>query len=96
MLIFPSDLPEYAMSTDDAEWIASYLAVRIERMKAAHELTREMLSRSYEQLAKSEELLKFGVPAVWHPEPPKGCPSVPAINPGDGETPSPAASSRDA
>jgi len=81
----PLDLPEYAMSTDDAEWIASYLAAEIERMRAAHALIREMLNRSYEQLAKSEELLKLGVPRVWHPEPPKGCPAVPSANQGDDE-----------
>jgi hypothetical protein len=95
MLIFQSDLPEHAMSPDDAEWIAKYVAARIERMRAADELTREMLCRSYEQLAKSEELLKLSVPVVWHPGPPNSCSSAPSINPGDGETLRSAALSRD-
>ena len=79
------------MNMDDAEWVASDLAAKIERMRAAHALIREMLNRSYEQLAKSEELLKLGVPTVWHPEPPKGRPSVPLVDPGDGESPRSAA-----
>jgi hypothetical protein len=94
MLIFRLDLPEHPMSTDDVEWIAQYLAVRIERMRTAHGLTLEMLRRSCEQLARSEQLLKLGVPAVWHPEPPISCSSVPSINSGDGEAPRRTASSR--
>ncbi len=83
------------MSNDDAEWFARCMVAKIERIRAANELAREMLSRSYEQLAKSEALLRLGVPAVWHPEPPASCPSAPAIDPGAGEASGSAAPSPD-
>lgn len=57
------------MHMDDAESVAKFVAARIERMRTAHELTQAMLSRSFEQIAASEALLKREIPAVWHPDP---------------------------
>lgn len=57
------------MGSDGAEWIARSVAAKIERMRAAHELTQAMLSRSFEQIATSEALLKREIPSVWHPDP---------------------------
>jgi len=59
------------MSFSDREWMEFWLAMRLKRLRAANELTRELLSRSYETLAKSRDLLKTSTPKVWHPEPRK-------------------------
>jgi hypothetical protein len=58
------------MSLDDRRWVEHWCAMHVERMRAS-KVTRETLRRSYEQLAKSEELLKNPLPKVWHPEPPE-------------------------
>ena len=58
------------MSFSEREWMEYWFAIRLERMRAADEVTRALLSRSYEQLAKSKDLLKLPPPKVWHPEPP--------------------------
>jgi hypothetical protein len=54
------------MSIDCVEWIVHCIGARIERMRVADELTREMLRRSYRQLALSQELLKLEVPTVCY------------------------------
>ncbi|WFU74847.1 hypothetical protein [Bradyrhizobium sp. CB2312] len=54
----------------EREW-RDYIKVHIERHRAKEEMTHEMLRRSWEALARSEELLRLPVPVVWHPEPPK-------------------------
>lgn len=81
-LIYVNRRREHAMSNESVPWSLQCLTVRLERLKAANELTREMLRRSYEQLAISKDLLKRDVPKVWHPEPANPS-SVLAINPSD-------------
>lgn len=48
-----------------------YIQALVERHRAKEDMTQEMLRRSCEALARSEELLRLPVPFVWHPEPPK-------------------------
>ncbi|MBU6461627.1 MAG: hypothetical protein KGK01_02760 [Bradyrhizobium sp.] len=52
-----------------AEWTAKYIASKIERLRAGHDLTKEQLQRSYRQIALSKELLRKPVPKVWPGEP---------------------------
>ena len=59
------------MKANDREWLERYLEARRKRLREGTELTHRMLNRSREQIALSAELLKFEVPVVWHPEPPK-------------------------
>jgi hypothetical protein len=59
------------MSFSDREWMEYWFAMRLKRMRAGNELTRELLSTSYESLAKARDLLKMPTPKVWHPEPRK-------------------------
>ncbi|WFU37551.1 hypothetical protein QA640_24060 [Bradyrhizobium sp. CB82] len=49
-----------------------YVAAHLERASAANEHhVQERLRRSYEQIARSEALLRIEVPKVWRPEPPE-------------------------
>jgi hypothetical protein len=59
------------VSDDAVEWIAEYIAAKMERLRAANELTKEQLRRSYRQIALSEELLRAPIPKVWRPKPPE-------------------------
>lgn len=56
------------MTADEIERLHAQ-AARLERARDAAELTREMLRRSYDQLATSRELLRIEAPKVWHPAP---------------------------
>ncbi|WP_245283344.1 hypothetical protein [Bradyrhizobium sp. WSM2793] len=59
------------MAGEYTDWLANTIAARIERIKAANELTNEQLRKSYLQLGLSEALLQLPVPKVWRPDPPK-------------------------
>lgn len=63
------------MPDEIAELVAKNIAMRLERLQAGNDLTREQLRKSIKQIAISEELLKLPVPKVWHREPPN-------LNPG--------------
>ena len=51
-------------------WVEQCVAAKLERLRAGSDLTHELLRRSYEQIAKSIELLGAEVPKVWHPSRP--------------------------
>ncbi|QOG23363.1 MULTISPECIES: hypothetical protein [Bradyrhizobium] len=57
------------MLPSDWEWLRHCLKACDERHQAKDDTTHEMLRRSWEALARSEELLRAPVPVVWHPEP---------------------------
>ncbi|MGY8706127.1 hypothetical protein RAD16_10345 [Bradyrhizobium sp. 18BD] len=59
------------MAGEYTDWLAKTIAARIERIKAANELTNEQPRKSYLQLGLSEALLQLTVPKVWRPDPPK-------------------------
>ena len=59
------------MSDVSIEWLEAIVAGQLERQRSANELTKQIVIRAYERIAISEALLKFKVPRVWHPEPPK-------------------------
>jgi len=56
------------MPDDILEWIAKYVAVKIDRVRAGNLLTQEQLRKSFKHIALSEDLLNLPVPKVWHPE----------------------------
>ncbi|UWU73030.1 hypothetical protein N2603_23270 [Bradyrhizobium huanghuaihaiense] len=68
------------MSPDDREWLHAYIKARIERHRVKQDLTNDMLRRSREALARSEELLRGPVPVIWHPEPPEETAAVRVIS----------------
>jgi hypothetical protein len=55
---------------NDRDW-RDYIKALIKRGRIKEDMTHQMLRRSREQLARSEELLRQPVPVVWHPEQPK-------------------------
>ena len=57
------------MSPNDPEWLHSYMKARMDLHRVKEAMTHEMLRRSREALARSEELLRLSMPVVWHPEP---------------------------
>jgi hypothetical protein len=59
------------MLDDITAWVALRTLIKLERQRVGSELTQEMLLRSREQLARSDNLLQVNPPKVWHPEPPK-------------------------
>ena len=55
----------------DREFLERSIAEHLKRVYAGTDLTIEMVRRSREQLAKSQDLLQSTeVPKVWHPEQP--------------------------
>jgi hypothetical protein len=49
----------------DREWLERWLAVRRARLQAGHDLTREQVRRSCDQIKRSYDLLRYDVPKVW-------------------------------
>ncbi|WFU76631.1 hypothetical protein [Bradyrhizobium sp. CB2312] len=52
-------------------WLRDYIKARIERHRVKEDMTQDMLRRSRDALARSEELLRAPAPVVWRPEPPE-------------------------
>lgn len=55
------------------EWIERYRYIkhRLDVLRAGNALTQEMLHRSRDQLARSQELLQTEMPKIW-PDPSRG------------------------
>jgi hypothetical protein len=49
----------------EADWVAHSIAAKLDRMRAANDVTHEMLRRSRAQLTVSYELLRIEVPNTW-------------------------------
>ena len=50
------------------EWCVQDIRAKLDRLHAIAEREAEMIGRSYELLAKSEELLRMPIPTIWRPE----------------------------
>lgn len=57
------------------EVLERYIAQQLGRVNAGTDLTKEMLQRSREHIAKSVDILRSTeVPKVWHPQAPMSAP----------------------
>lgn len=57
------------MSNTRKEFLELHVAEHLKRVYAGTDLTREMLQRSCEQIARSTDILRStAVPKVWRPE----------------------------